>query len=138
MHFSSLLLASVAGFASCTPLSTHVTHEKRGALPVAWDRHARASRDTILPVRIGLKQRNLEHADRFLQDVADPESPNFGTYYMSMTESGLNMIRKTLDRGSGCEHVCAASASFRVDFGMASRVWHRSQSSETFERSVSM
>ena len=69
------------GLAASTPLSSHIVHEKRDALPVAWHKHSRAPRDALLPVRIGLKQRNLEHADRFLEDVSDPDSPNFGEKY---------------------------------------------------------
>jgi tripeptidyl-peptidase-1 len=45
---------------------------------MAWTKHSRASKDAILPVRIGLNQRNLEHSERFLEDISDPDSPNFG------------------------------------------------------------
>jgi tripeptidyl-peptidase-1 len=64
--------------AASSPLSTHAIHEKRHAVPVAWNKHSRAPKDALLPVRIGLNQRNLEHSDRFLDDISDPESPNFG------------------------------------------------------------
>ncbi|EOA86025.1 uncharacterized protein SETTUDRAFT_177490 [Exserohilum turcica Et28A] len=37
--------------------------------------------DVVLPVRIGLKERNLEHGDRFLDDISDPDSPNFGKHW---------------------------------------------------------
>lgn len=60
------------------PSATHIVHEKRDALPVAWTKHSRAQKDVIVPVRVGLKQRNLEHSDRFLEDISDPDSPNFG------------------------------------------------------------
>jgi hypothetical protein len=78
MRFSGWLLFGLNGLAASSPLTTHSVHEKRDALPVAWTKHSRAARDAVLPVRIGLKQRNLEHADRFLEDVSDPDSPNFG------------------------------------------------------------
>lgn len=49
---------------------------------MAWTRSSRAPRDAILPVRIGLAQRNLEHSDRFLEDISDPDSPNFGEKHL--------------------------------------------------------
>jgi hypothetical protein len=78
MLFSAWLLFSLSGFALGSPLSTHAVHEKRHALPLAWTKHSRAPRSAVLPVRIGLNQRNLEYADRFLEDVSNPDSLNFG------------------------------------------------------------
>ena len=78
MRVSSLLCLSLSGLVVSSPLGSHVLHEKRDAAPVAWTKHSRAPKDTVLPVRIGLTQRNLEHSDRFLDDISDPDSPNFG------------------------------------------------------------
>lgn len=89
MHFSAWLVFALNGLAISKPLSTHTVHEKRDALPVAWTKHSRAPRDVVLPVRIGLKQRNLEHGDRFLHDISDPDSPNFGIFF-SCSTMGLN------------------------------------------------
>lgn len=58
----------------------HILHEKRHGEPLDWKRDSRAHGEHVLPVRIGLRQRNLEHAERFLSDVADPESGNFGRW----------------------------------------------------------
>ncbi|KAK1094542.1 hypothetical protein LTR48_000091 [Friedmanniomyces endolithicus] len=81
MHLLTLV-AAFAGFASALPSAEpHVLHEKRDGLPVAWRHHSRAERSTVLPVRIGLKQRNLEHGSRYIADVADPKSPNFGKHW---------------------------------------------------------
>jgi len=32
-------------------------------------------------MRVALKQQNLEHAEAFIMDVADPKSPNFGKHW---------------------------------------------------------
>lgn len=85
MRSSGWLVFGLAALASSLPSSTHTVHEKRHALPIAWTKHSRAAKSAILPVRIGLNQRNLEHSDRFLDDISNPDSPNFGTH-----ESGLN------------------------------------------------
>jgi hypothetical protein len=94
MRYSSWLLFGLHGLAASSPLTTHSVHEKRDALPVAWNKHSRAARDAVLPVRIGLKQRNLEHSDRFLEDVSDPDSPNFGKNRLDML--GTNTVNSML------------------------------------------
>lgn len=81
MRISGWLLLSLSSIATSSPFASHTVHEKRDALPVAWTKHSRASKDAILPVRIGLSQRNLEHADKYLEDVSDPDSPNFGRHW---------------------------------------------------------
>jgi len=81
MRVSSLLYLSLSGLVVSSPLGSHVLHEKRDAAPVAWTKQSRAPKDTVLPVRIGLTQRNLEHSDRFLDDISDPDSPNFGKHW---------------------------------------------------------
>ncbi|KAF2633063.1 subtilisin-like protein [Macroventuria anomochaeta] len=81
MRVSKLLLLSLSGLSVSSPLDSHVVHERRHTLPVAWTKHSRAPKDTVLPVRIGLTQRNLEHSDRFLDDISDPDSPNFGKHW---------------------------------------------------------
>jgi hypothetical protein len=78
MYITTWLLLSLSGLAVSSPFETHAVHEKRHSLPIAWTKQSRARSDTIVPVRIGLNQRNLEHGDRFLDDISDPESPNFG------------------------------------------------------------
>lgn len=81
MRLALLVGAALAGLSSAAPSShadPHVIHEKRDGLPIAWKHHSRAERSTVLPVRIGLKQRNLEYGSSYLDDVADPDSPNFG------------------------------------------------------------
>lgn len=84
MHLLSLstALLTLASTISAIPTSNHVLHEKRNDGPhSAWKKHSRATGTEILPVRIGLKQRNLEHAERFIQDISDPASPNFGKHW---------------------------------------------------------
>lgn len=61
-----------------TTTSKHVLHEKRDARPHAWQKRHRAMSDYVMPIRIALRERNTENADRYIYDVADPRSPNFG------------------------------------------------------------
>lgn len=61
-----------------TTSSKHVLHEKRDGQPHAWHKRHRAIADQVIPIRIALRERNLENAERYINDVADPRSPNFG------------------------------------------------------------
>ena len=54
-----------------------VVHEKRATNPNRWSvRDVNLNPRTTLPVRVGLKQQNLEHGYNFLMDVSHPSSPN--------------------------------------------------------------
>jgi tripeptidyl-peptidase-1 len=71
MRFSTLLLGALgvcAAQAAVIP-TTHVVHEKRHAPPRKWVKRDRVSSEAILPMRIGLKQRNLEQGHSLLMDV---------------------------------------------------------------------
>lgn len=56
---------------------THVLHEERS-------QHSRLSlrgrlhQDTPLLIKISLRQSNMDQAESWLNDIASPESPNFG------------------------------------------------------------
>ena len=62
--------------------SDYVVHERRHeAIDQRWDKRESLDRSQLLPIRIGLKQSNLEHADRWLMEVSDPASPRFGQHW---------------------------------------------------------
>jgi len=78
----SIFVVAATVFSTCSAApapSNHVLHEKRSGVPHQWAKRSRAPGHEVLPIRIGLLQRNLEHADRFIYDVSDPKSPNFGS-----------------------------------------------------------
>ncbi|KAJ5346446.1 Peptidase S8/S53 subtilisin/kexin/sedolisin [Penicillium brevicompactum] len=58
----------------------HVLHEKR-SLHADWVKGDRVKRDSVLPVRIGLTQANLDKGDEYLMAVSDPNSPKYGQYW---------------------------------------------------------
>ncbi|KAJ4390838.1 hypothetical protein N0V93_004437 [Gnomoniopsis smithogilvyi] len=71
--------------------NTHVLHERQ--LPQwtsTWKRSAKVPRDALLPMRIGLKQRNLEAGALMLRDISNPRSSNFGKHLS--TEDVTNMF----------------------------------------------
>ena len=78
MRFLVVFLLWLSTIAASYPAGSHVVHDKRDADPVGMQRVSRAPKDELLPVQIKLKQQNLEHGARFVQDISDPDSPNFG------------------------------------------------------------
>ena len=73
------LIASSALFAGALSIPTsHVLHEKRSvALP---HKRQRVESDAVVPVRIGLRQSNLDTGYERLMDVSHPSSENYGKH----------------------------------------------------------
>ena len=72
MHFSILTLtAALAALAAAAPVvpGTHVLHEKREYLPRKWAKRELVERNTRMPMRIGMTQRNLDIGDELLMEV---------------------------------------------------------------------
>jgi tripeptidyl-peptidase-1 len=79
MARSLLFAALLAPLVLASPqLSPSVVHEKRSAPPHGWSKRERLSPDTVLPLRFGLAQSNLDKLDEYLLDVSHPDSPNYG------------------------------------------------------------
>src|SRR3569833_281454 len=62
--------------------SKHVLHERR---PVAhhrrWSRATKPHRSSVLPLRIGLAQQTLHRGEEFLNEVAHPDSAQYGQHW---------------------------------------------------------
>ena len=67
--FSILLFLAAALRASAAPTSSHVVHEKRQHAPLQWEKRDRVDPSIVLPVRIGLTQRNLDLGPDLLHEV---------------------------------------------------------------------
>ncbi|TVY30670.1 Tripeptidyl-peptidase sed1 [Lachnellula hyalina] len=81
------VLAIVGGFvaqALAAPAPVPYTlHEKREVQKEKWTRNldVKLNRDAVIPISIGLTQRNLENGYDMLMDVSHPESPNYGKHW---------------------------------------------------------
>lgn len=60
---------------------THVVHERRDVTSARWVKRGRVRPEAILPIRIGMTQRNLDKGHEFLMDVSHPASPNYGKHW---------------------------------------------------------
>ncbi|PSR77407.1 putative protease S8 tripeptidyl peptidase I [Coniella lustricola] len=83
-----VLFITVAGTVSAP--DTHTIHERRGlssssqsSLSSRWTKRSRVDGTSILPVRIGLTQSNLEAAQDQLLRISDPASPDYGKHWTS-------------------------------------------------------
>lgn len=84
MRFSIVTVLGLLEVALAAPaqnLKRYVVHERRERLPTHWNKNAMLHGDSSIPLRIGLKQSNLDKADEYLTEVSDPDSPNFGKHW---------------------------------------------------------
>lgn len=81
MRHTLFALAALIATVITAPSSVHVQHEKRDALPFGWERHDRLPIHNVLPMRIALKQSNLDKAEEYLMEVSHPKSPRYGQHW---------------------------------------------------------
>jgi len=82
MRFSTLVSgAALAASVLASPIDNYVVHEKRHAAPFGWQALGAVKRDGVLPMRIALKQRNIDQGYNHLMDVSHPESTSFGKHW---------------------------------------------------------
>lgn len=75
-----LFLGLASSISAAPTASSYVVHEKRDQIHRPRG-NAQVKRDTVLPVSIALKQRNLEHGYDYLMEVSHPESPKYGQHW---------------------------------------------------------
>ncbi|KAI0028799.1 subtilisin-like protein [Vararia minispora EC-137] len=75
-----LVLCAIAS-AGTFKRADHVLHERRAMQPVSWVRERRLEADKILPLRIGLKQQNMDRVEDMLLSVSHPDSPTYAQHW---------------------------------------------------------
>jgi len=88
MRVITAVAATFAIISSCSGLSIpqdarYVLHEKREEHRAAFGltKRSKIGSGTLLPVRIGLAQRDLHQAYDWVMDIAHPESQNYGKHW---------------------------------------------------------
>ncbi|KAF2705326.1 subtilisin-like protein [Pleomassaria siparia CBS 279.74] len=92
MTFLLRLLAALLTASSALPTipqHNHVVHEKRDYAPAKWTKRSRMAPSAVLPVRVGMTQRNLHRGAEFLNDVSNPRSKNYGKHW------SMDKVRET-------------------------------------------
>ena len=70
MRIPLLALGAIAAVSiAAPPASDHVLHERRAVDPTTWAKRQPAHGKKVLPMRIGMKQSNLDKGYDMLMDV---------------------------------------------------------------------
>lgn len=79
----ALATLAVVGYASplTSARSDHVVHERRSTPPPGWQARDRVDGHIKMPLRIGLKQRNLDMGSHYLDEVSNPRSSKYGQHW---------------------------------------------------------
>ncbi|GFP58602.1 tripeptidyl-peptidase sed1 [Trichoderma asperellum] len=83
MKISLVVLNSLLAGAIAVPTGSQVIHEKRDTNNPRWIKREALSPSTQVPVRIALKQNNLDKGMDYLLAVSHPDSANYGKHYSS-------------------------------------------------------
>ncbi|EXV06545.1 peptidase S53 family protein [Metarhizium robertsii] len=104
MKFGLILLGGFVPATVAVPFDQYQVHEQRGPLHQQWIKGQQASGSTVVPVRIALKQSNLEKAEDYLLQVSDPASPKYGQHFTTQqivdlfapSEQSINQVKTWL------------------------------------------
>jgi tripeptidyl-peptidase-1 len=78
-------IIAVIGLVTCAAAapagSSYVMHEKHQFNNKWLPSDVKLRRDAVIPMSIGLTQRNLDKGYEYLMDVSHPTSPNYGKHW---------------------------------------------------------
>lgn len=88
----SVAFTALVGLAASIAIpETHAVHEKRDAVSrQKWIKRDRIEPHVKLPMRVGLKQNNLEKGHQWLMEVSHPDSPQYGQHWSQDKVIGSN------------------------------------------------
>ena len=91
MIFNTIFLTALAAHVLAAPRDLkRVLHERRAVIdPTKGDR---IDENSVIPIRIGLKQTNLETGYDAVMDVSDPESANYGNLILTAHALERNVL----------------------------------------------
>ncbi|QPG98144.1 hypothetical protein C2857_007305 [Epichloe festucae Fl1] len=90
MKNSLVLLAGLVATGIAMPSVSHVLHEKRDMTnTMGWNKREAANGEQRVPVRIALKQENLDKGMDYIMKVSDPTSAKYGQHYKASNVADL-------------------------------------------------
>lgn len=142
LSFATCFLVAIVFALSSTASAQYVVHEERhGSLDASSFRH-RVKPDTILPLRIALKQNAVgeAQAEGWLMAVSDPDSPDFGNYWtqedvieaFKPSEDSSTAVRNWLS-SNGIDHATVSDNKQWLAFGIPARDAESLLQTEYFE-----
>ncbi|KAL7805628.1 subtilisin-like protein [Trichoderma gracile] len=81
MKIGLIVLNSLLAGVLAIPTGLQIIHEKRDTSNARWTKRDTLDPNTRVPVRIALKQNNLDKGMDYLLDVSHPNSANYGNHY---------------------------------------------------------
>jgi tripeptidyl-peptidase-1 len=76
-----LLSCGLLGATEPTSHPPYILHEKRSHTPSGWDVLRRRDASSVLPLRFGLKQSNIDKLEDMLYNISHPDSANYGNHW---------------------------------------------------------
>lgn len=150
--FALIALAAALPALAIPHPAAHVVHERRHFSPEArgWKLARRLESETLLPLRIGLTQSNLHTIEDVLNDVAHPDSANYGQHWSTedvvnyfapsrdtiaavatwLTEAGISRDRLRLSASKGWIDVTVTAAEVEELLKTEYHVWEDETGSE--------
>ncbi|KIJ52628.1 hypothetical protein M422DRAFT_43457 [Sphaerobolus stellatus SS14] len=80
-YLACLAIALSTLYGSVQATSLKQVFEKRDTVPFGWRETDLPDADLVIPVRIGLKQANIDRLEELLNSVAHPESTSYGQHW---------------------------------------------------------
>ncbi|MCJ1286094.1 hypothetical protein MMC26_005437 [Xylographa opegraphella] len=117
MHLKAVAVVLFAAYSYAAPhAATHAIHERRDYTPTSWVKRDRILPTTTIPVRVGLRQSNLEKGYDFLMDVSHPASTNYAKHWNA---------KEVADMFAPSDEAVATVREWLVDSGIpAERITH--------------
>ncbi|CEJ79839.1 hypothetical protein VHEMI00055 [[Torrubiella] hemipterigena] len=99
MKTAAVLLAGLAASGMAMPSDSHRVHETRDTVRGArFDKRDAVAATANMPLRIALKQSNLDKAAAMLLDISTPGSPNYGKHLSRKEAAALFAVEdKSID-----------------------------------------
>ncbi|KAK2603824.1 hypothetical protein QQS21_004026 [Conoideocrella luteorostrata] len=125
MKISLVVLNGLFAGAIAVPTGSHTVHERRDLSNGQWIKREAANANAKVPVRIAMKQKNLDKGMDYLLEVSDPSSPKYGQHYsqdevvelFAPDESSVNTIKNWLVKsGVSADKITSPKSKGWLDF----------------------
>ena len=125
--FTAAAVTALAAVVSSLPTSTHVLHEKRsGSTSWAPDERMQPDPRIKLPVRIGLKENNLDLGHDLLMQVSEPDSEHYGKHWSpQQVKRDTGEVISHAKTGIDCGVFRPQSRVYRCRPKLARKLWDR-------------
>ncbi|KHO00564.1 Peptidase S8/S53, subtilisin/kexin/sedolisin [Metarhizium album ARSEF 1941] len=125
MKTNLVFLKGLFAGAIAASMGSDTVHEKRDVSSSRWTKREAVDANTKVPVRIALKQKNLDKGMDYLLEVSDPSSAKYGRHYskdqvvelFAPDEGAINSVKSWLTKsGVSADSMTSPKSKGWVDF----------------------